>query len=116
MQELQRSVQTIDVQEAPLLFSSTVDYLRLRALPASDEVAAFVGKYDRVYVVEQNRDGQVGSLLRSTLTGTLDDRLVSVTHYNGTPIAAENIVRPVLDWERTFLDGLSVIARSLRSR
>jgi 2-oxoglutarate ferredoxin oxidoreductase subunit alpha len=80
-------------------------YLRLRALPASDEVAAFVAKYDRVYVVEQNRDGQVCALLRSTLAGHLDDLLVSVTHYNGTPIAAENIVKPVLDWERTFLDN-----------
>jgi 2-oxoglutarate ferredoxin oxidoreductase subunit alpha len=79
-------------------------YCRLRALPASDEVAAFVAKYERVYVVEQNRDGQVCFLLRGTLEGTLDDRLVSVTHYNGTPIAAENIVRPVLDWERTFSD------------
>ena len=77
-------------------------YCRLRALPASDQVIAFIAKHERVYVVEQNRDGQVCFLLRGTLEGTLDDRLVSVTHYNGTPIAAENIVRPILDWERTF--------------
>ena len=51
-------------------------------------------------MVEQNRDGQVAALLRSTLDGTLVDRLVSVPHYNGTPIAAENIVRPILDWEK----------------
>ena len=37
------------------------------------------------------------NLLRSRLDGTLDDRLVSVTHYNGTPIAAENIVKPMLN-------------------
>lgn len=77
-------------------------YCRLRALPVSDEVADFVRRHDRVYVVEQNRDGQVYSLLRSELGGTLDDRLVSVTHYNGTPIAAENIALPILDWERNF--------------
>lgn len=77
-------------------------YCRLRALPASDDVAAFVGKYDRVYVVEQNRDGQVCSLLRGELEGTLDDRLISVVHYNGTPISAENVTLPVLDWERRF--------------
>ncbi|MDB5348778.1 MAG: 2-oxoacid:acceptor oxidoreductase, alpha subunit [Planctomycetota bacterium] len=77
-------------------------YCRLRALPVSEEVSAFVGKYERVYVVEQNRDGQVCSLLRSSLEGTLDDRLISVTHYNGTPIAAENITNPILNWERTF--------------
>jgi 2-oxoglutarate/2-oxoacid ferredoxin oxidoreductase subunit alpha len=77
-------------------------YCRLRALPPSDEVAAFVGKHDRVYVIEQNRDGQVCSLLRATLDGTLDDRLVSVCHYNGTPLAVENIFNPILDWERSF--------------
>jgi 2-oxoglutarate/2-oxoacid ferredoxin oxidoreductase subunit alpha len=77
---------------------------RIRALPFADEVAAFIAKHDRVYVVEQNRDGQVCSLLRSTLEGTLDDRLVSVCHYNGTPIAAENIYEPVRNWERTFAD------------
>lgn len=77
-------------------------YLRIRALPIADEVAAFVAKYDRVYVVEQNRDGQIYSLLRSTLSGNLDDRLVSVTHYNGTPIAAVNIAKPIGDWERNF--------------
>ena len=83
-------------------------YCRVRALPASDEVAAFVGRYDRVYVVEQNRDGQLYGLLRSTLSGTLDDRLVAVNHYNGTPIAAENIARPILDWERNFLEHVSL--------
>lgn len=77
-------------------------YCRLRALPVADEVANFVSQHDRVYVVEQNRDGQIYSLLRATLDGTLDDRLVSVLHYNGTPIAAENITRPILEWEVNF--------------
>ena len=54
----------------------------------------------RVYVVEQNRDAQVTSILKSTLSGALADRLVPITHYNGTPIAAENIVRPILGWEK----------------
>ena len=77
-------------------------YCRVRALPLADEVAAFVARHDRVYVVEQNRDGQLCSLLRSTLEGTLDDRLISVTHYNGTPIAAGNIAEPIVAWERNF--------------
>ena len=38
--------------------------------------------------------------LKSTLSGALADRLVPITHYNGTPIAAENIVRPILGWEK----------------
>jgi 2-oxoglutarate ferredoxin oxidoreductase subunit alpha len=77
-------------------------YCRIKALPVSDDVANFVSRHDRVYVVEQNRDGQICTLLRATLDGTLDDRLVSVTHYNGTPIAAENVSKPILDWERNF--------------
>ena len=51
-------------------------------------------------MIEQNRDAQVRALLRSTLPGALSDRLLAVTHYNGTPIAAENIVRPILGWEK----------------
>ena len=51
-------------------------------------------------MVEQNRDAQVTSILKSTLSGALADRLVPITHYNGTPIAAQNIVRPILGWEK----------------
>ena len=40
------------------------EYCRIRALPVSDEVAHFIERHQRVYVVEQNRDGQVASLLR----------------------------------------------------
>jgi 2-oxoglutarate ferredoxin oxidoreductase subunit alpha len=75
-------------------------YCRVRALPVSDEVVSFIARHDRVYVVEQNRDGQVCGLLRSVLEGDLDDRLVPVNHYNGTPIAAENIYRPILEREQ----------------
>ncbi|QEH35821.1 2-oxoglutarate oxidoreductase subunit KorA [Aquisphaera giovannonii] len=75
-------------------------YCRIRALPLADEVAAFVERHQRVYVVEQNRDAQVTALLRATLRGTLADRLVPITHYNGMPIAADNVVRPILGWEK----------------
>jgi 2-oxoglutarate ferredoxin oxidoreductase subunit alpha len=76
------------------------EYCRIRALPVSDAVSHFIGRHERVYVIEQNRDGQVATLLRSSLTGTLADRIVSVPHYNGTPIAAVNIIRPILGWEK----------------
>jgi 2-oxoglutarate ferredoxin oxidoreductase subunit alpha len=76
-------------------------YCRLRALPASDEVTHFIERHQRVYVIEQNRDGQVAMLLRSSLPGALSDRLRSVAHYNGTPIAAENVIRPILGWEKS---------------
>ncbi len=77
-----------------------IEYCRLRALPLADEVISFIERHQRVYVIEQNRDAQITSLLRSSLRGTLADRLVPITHYNGLPIAAENIVRPILGWEK----------------
>jgi 2-oxoglutarate ferredoxin oxidoreductase subunit alpha len=76
-------------------------YCRIRALPVADEVTRFIERHQRIYVVEQNRDGQIAALLRSSLPGALADRLRPVTHYNGTPIAAENIVRPILGWEKS---------------
>ena len=75
-------------------------YCRLRSLPFSPEVSRFIERHQRVYVVEQNRDGQIAALLRSELPGALADRLRSVAHYNGTPLAAENVVRPILGWEK----------------
>ena len=76
-------------------------YCRIRALPVADEVARFIERHQRVYLVEQNRDGQVYSLLRAALPAHLTDRLRSVTHYSGTPISAQDIVRPVLGWEKS---------------
>jgi 2-oxoglutarate ferredoxin oxidoreductase subunit alpha len=80
-------------------------YCRLRALPPDCRaVSEFIERNHRVYVIEQNRDAQVYRLLRSQLNDSLADRLFSVTHYNGTPIAAENLVKPILNWEKTFAD------------
>jgi len=76
------------------------DYMRLRALPLSPEVVEFVERHQRVYVVEQNRDGQVFGLLRHELPGRLADRLVSIRHYNGVPIDAHTITDPLLAAER----------------
>jgi 2-oxoglutarate/2-oxoacid ferredoxin oxidoreductase subunit alpha len=76
------------------------DYMRLRALPLSPEVTEFVERHQRVYVVEQNRDGQLLLLLRQELPGRLTDRLVSIRHYNGVPIDAHAISDPVLEAER----------------
>lgn len=77
-----------------------LDYIRVRALPFSPEVAAFIGRHERVYVVEQNRDGQLYSLLRTELPNHLVSRLHSVRHYNGLPIDAHAIIDPILAAER----------------
>ena len=73
-----------------------VDYLRLRALPLSDEVVAFISRHDRVYVVEQNRDGQLYDLIRLALPAELVNRVSSIRHYNGQPIPAVAITEPLL--------------------
>jgi 2-oxoglutarate ferredoxin oxidoreductase subunit alpha len=77
-----------------------VDYLRVRALPLAPEVAAFVRRHKRVYVVEQNRDGQLYGLLRNELPTHLIGRLESVRHYNGVPIDAHAIIEPLFAAER----------------
>jgi 2-oxoglutarate ferredoxin oxidoreductase subunit alpha len=77
-----------------------VDYLRLRALPFSPEVARFIARHERVYVVEQNRDGQVYGILRAELPTHLVPNLQSIRHYNGVPIDARAILEPLLKAER----------------
>jgi 2-oxoglutarate ferredoxin oxidoreductase subunit alpha len=71
-----------------------LDTLRIRAFPFPDSVREFVLAHDRVFVVEQNRDAQLRSLLVNEFD--LDPaRLVAVLHYDGTPITARFIVREI---------------------
>ena len=71
-------------------------YLRLRAYPFTDDLGAFVDRYDRVYLVEQNRDAQMLGLMRLELSPGRVARLRSVLHYNGLPIDARSITDDVL--------------------
>ena len=79
--------------------SVEVDYMRVRALPLSDDVARFVARHERVYVVEQNRDGQLYDLIRLALPAELVDRVRSIRHYNGQPIPAAAIIEPLTQQE-----------------
>jgi 2-oxoglutarate ferredoxin oxidoreductase subunit alpha len=67
------------------------DYLRLRAFPFAKEVHDFVAAHDRVYVIEQNRDAQLLSLLKLDLPAADAVKLRSVRHYNGLPIDARSV-------------------------
>ena len=67
------------------------DYMRLRAFPFNDEVKDFLDSHDTVFVVEQNRDAQMRSLLMLELDAPAE-KLVSVLHYNGLPIPSDCIV------------------------
>ncbi|HXZ49402.1 MAG TPA: 2-oxoacid:acceptor oxidoreductase subunit alpha, partial [Usitatibacter sp.] len=67
-----------------------LDALRVRAFPFHDEVADFVGSHDHVFVVEQNRDGQLRTLLVAEAM-LPSEKLTPVLHYDGTPITARFI-------------------------
>ena len=77
----------------------SVDYCRIRALPLQAAIADFVMRHERVYVVEQNRDGQLYDLLRLDLPAELGGRLRSIRQYDGQPVPAAAITRPVLELE-----------------
>ncbi|HIN17151.1 MAG TPA: 2-oxoacid:acceptor oxidoreductase subunit alpha [Gammaproteobacteria bacterium] len=67
------------------------DYMRIRSFPFCDDVRSFVDSHPRVFVVEQNRDAQLRSLLM-TETGIAADRLVPVLYYGGEPLSSVDII------------------------
>jgi 2-oxoglutarate ferredoxin oxidoreductase subunit alpha len=69
-------------------------YLRLLALPLSKEVRAFVAKYDKIYVVENNFDGQLHLILSSELPD-LATKMVSVAKCDGLPLSARWITEQI---------------------
>jgi 2-oxoglutarate ferredoxin oxidoreductase subunit alpha len=71
-----------------------VNYLRIRAFPFGREVIDFLHEHETVFVVEQNRDAQMKSLLILE-TNNIADRLVSILHYNGMPIPSDCVVEGV---------------------
>jgi 2-oxoglutarate ferredoxin oxidoreductase subunit alpha len=74
------------------------DYLRIRALPFSLEIEAFLERHEDIYVVEQNRDAQMRSIL-SIEYPNLSSRLHSVLHYTGLPIDARFITDSIVKME-----------------
>ena len=67
------------------------DYLRIRAYPFSREIHGFVAWHETIYVVEQNRDAQMLSLLKLDLAADQVVKLRSVRHFNGLPIDARSV-------------------------
>jgi 2-oxoglutarate/2-oxoacid ferredoxin oxidoreductase subunit alpha len=80
--------EALDVLEAQGLH---LDTLRVRGFPFHDEVAQFIADHEHVFVVEQNRDAQLRSLLTIEL-GVVPAKLIPVLHYDGTPITSRFIV------------------------
>ena len=73
-----------------------IDTMRICAFPFHDDILDFVTGHEKIFVVEQNRDAQLRTLLMNE--GDLDPaRLVPILHYDGTPITARFIVKAIAD-------------------
>jgi 2-oxoglutarate/2-oxoacid ferredoxin oxidoreductase subunit alpha len=73
-----------------------LDELRVRAFPFHRDVADFIANHQLVFVVEQNRDGQLRTLILSEC-GIDPARLVPVLHFDGTPITARFVANAIAD-------------------
>ncbi|MGA2048213.1 MAG: 2-oxoacid:acceptor oxidoreductase subunit alpha [Terracidiphilus sp.] len=72
-------------------YDQDLDYMRIRAYPFAHEIHDFVQSHERVYVVEQNRDAQLESLLKLDLPADQVVKLRSILHYNGLPLDAQTV-------------------------
>ena len=70
------------------------DYMRVRAFPFTPEVEEFLATHERIFVVEQNRDAQLKSLLLLE-TAVEKHKLDSILHYDGMPMAADFVVKAI---------------------
>ncbi len=80
-------------------YNLETDYLRLKAYPFTREVHEFIENHDRVYVVEQNRDAQMLSLLKLDIKPELVVRLRSIAHIHGLPVDARSVTDELTSME-----------------
>jgi 2-oxoglutarate ferredoxin oxidoreductase subunit alpha len=76
-----------------------VDFLRVRALPFTDEVYEFIEEKDRVFVVELNRDGQMFQILNMKYPNVCG-KMVSLPKHDGLPLSAKWLTNAILENER----------------
>jgi 2-oxoglutarate ferredoxin oxidoreductase subunit alpha len=72
-----------------------VDYLRVRGFPFGSEVEEFLAKHETIFVIEQNRDAQLRSLL-TLETAVEKSKLRSILHYSGMPMSSDSVVDAML--------------------
>ncbi|TLU66352.1 2-oxoacid:acceptor oxidoreductase subunit alpha [Thalassotalea litorea] len=91
------SAQVID--EVTAIFAEqnlTVDSMRIRAFPFGAEVPKFIEQRNNCFVIEQNRDGQMRSLLINELNLS-PHSLTAILNYDGLPLTARSVVRMISD-------------------
>ena len=81
-------------------YKMPVSYYRLRALPFTKDLLDFFEEHDRVYVVEQNRDGQMEMLVKAELPARLTGKIRSIRHYSGIPIDARFVTDELVAAEK----------------
>jgi 2-oxoglutarate ferredoxin oxidoreductase subunit alpha len=74
-------------------------YLRLKAYPFTEHLTDFIRRHDRVYVVDQNRDAQLLSLMRLEFDADLIAKLRSIRYYGGLPLDARTVTDEILKQE-----------------
>jgi 2-oxoglutarate ferredoxin oxidoreductase subunit alpha len=86
------------LQQLKREYGTELGYLRVRALPLTWQIEEFVQRCDRVYVVEQNRDGQLADLIRMELPDHAG-RIRKILHYDGLPIDARFVTDRIAEAE-----------------
>jgi len=87
-------------------YSQDVDYMRIRAYPFAHEIHDFVASHERVYVVEQDRDAQLASLLKLDLPAGQVVKLRSILHFDGLPLDAQTVTEAFATQELKNQEGL----------
>jgi 2-oxoglutarate ferredoxin oxidoreductase subunit alpha len=77
-----------------------MSYYRMRAVPFTKDLVEFFERHDRVYIVEQNRDGQMAMLVKLELPIELAGKIRSIRHYSGIPIDARFVTDEVVAAEK----------------
>ncbi|MGH9522194.1 MAG: 2-oxoacid:acceptor oxidoreductase subunit alpha [Terriglobales bacterium] len=72
------------------------DYLRIKAYPFTGEIHDFIRSHERLYVIDQNRDAQMRTLLTLDIEAPQIGKLRSVRHYNGLPIDARSVTDDIM--------------------
>jgi len=85
------SEEAMDMMKAD---GQTFDAIRIRSFPFTKEVEDFIGSHERIFVIEQNRDAQMRSLLMIELNIN-PNKLISVLNYDGMPITADHIIKSI---------------------
>ena len=80
-------------------FGLETGYLRLKAYPFTEHLSHFIERHARVYVVEQNRDGQMLALMRMELEPGEIGKLLSVRYYGGLPLDARTVTEAIVRQE-----------------